>query len=97
MGPTSGAAYLVAGWWARQHPDAVTVVLMPDEGYRYLDTVYHDEWLVAQGYGATVLPDEPAIANDPTRPGTRWAAYDWGRQSYSGVMAAARNDLVGKR
>jgi cysteine synthase A len=40
MGPTSGAAYLVADWWARQHPDSLTAVLLPDEGHRYQDTVY---------------------------------------------------------
>ncbi|MGH3854274.1 MAG: hypothetical protein ACRDR6_12435 [Pseudonocardiaceae bacterium] len=97
MGPTSGAAYLVGRWWARKHPGALTVVLMPDEGYRYLDTVYDDAWLAAQGYGATVLPDEPLTVRDPTRPGSRWTAYDWGKRSYTEVMAAARDDLVGLR
>src|SRR5262249_7590365 len=31
MGPTSGAAFLVGRWWARANPDAMTVVMMPDE------------------------------------------------------------------
>lgn len=45
MGPTSGAAWLVARWWARRNPDARVVVLLPDEGHRYQDTVYDDAWL----------------------------------------------------
>ena len=94
MGPTSGASYLVGRWWAQKQPGALTVVLMPDEGYRYLDTVYDDEWLAAQGCGATVLPEEPLTVSDPTRPGSRWTAYDWGKRSYTEVMAAARDDLV---
>ncbi|HEU0053829.1 MAG TPA: cysteine synthase family protein, partial [Longimicrobium sp.] len=42
MGPTSGAAYLVADWWARENPDTLSAVIFPDEGYRYQDTVYDD-------------------------------------------------------
>jgi cysteine synthase A len=35
QGPTSGAAYRVARWWAAHHPDRTCVVMLPDEGYRY--------------------------------------------------------------
>jgi cysteine synthase len=90
MGPTSGAAYLVGRWWARTNPDLLTVMMMPDEGYRYLDTVYDDKWLAAQGYSGTELPYGPLVVDDSTQPGTRWTAYDWGRRSYAEVMAAAR-------
>jgi cysteine synthase len=89
MGPTSGAAYLVGRWWAGQNPGALTVVLMPDEGYRYQDTVYDDEWLMAQGYLAEPLPDEPVPVEDPTRPAGPWSTYEWGKRSYDEVMAAS--------
>jgi cysteine synthase len=86
MGPTSGAAYLVARWWAARNPDALTVVMFPDEGYRYLDTVYDDGWLAAHGHAVGAVPADPAYVDDPTVPVAPWAAYDWGRRSYDEVM-----------
>ena len=56
MGPTSGAAYLVADRWARENPDALAAVVLPDEGYRYQDTVYDDAWLQEQGAAAGRAP-----------------------------------------
>ncbi|GLZ41096.1 cysteine synthase family protein [Actinokineospora sp. NBRC 105648] len=87
MGPTSGAAYLSARWWAREHPDALTVVLLPDEGYRYLDTVYDDAWLAAEGHVRAELPDAPTPVADATVPGTVWSAFDWGRRTYADAVA----------
>jgi cysteine synthase len=87
MGPTSGAAYLVGRWWATHNPDALTVVLMPDEGYRYLDTVYDDEWLAGQGYSSTELPEGPDLHVDVNKPGARWAAFEWGRRTHADVTA----------
>ena len=77
MGPSSGAAYLVARWWAATNPDALTVVMLPDEGYRYLDTVYDDEWLTAAGH----LEEPRRAATAATTAGGRpewpgWAVDD---------------------
>jgi cysteine synthase len=87
MGPTSGAAYLVGKWWARQNPSALTVVMMPDEGYRYQDTVYDDDWLRQAGHLAAPIPAEPILVDDPTRPEGSWTAYHWRRRSFDEVMA----------
>jgi cysteine synthase len=89
MGPTSGAAYLVARWWARQNPSALTVVLLPDEGHRYLDTVYDDAWLAERGYAGRPSPVEPTPVHDPTPLGDGWLSYEWGRRTYDDVMAVA--------
>lgn len=86
-GPTSGAAYLVARWWARLNPDALTVVMLPDEGHRYSDTVYDDSWLRATGAFGHVLPVEPAPA-DPRVPADRWSRFAWGRATREEVMTA---------
>jgi cysteine synthase A len=87
MGPTSGAAYLAGRWWASRNPGAVTVVMMPDEGYRYQDTVYDDEWLMAEGHLAQPLPEEPVPVDDPTVPAGPWSTYEWGRRRYDDVLA----------
>jgi cysteine synthase len=88
MGPSSGAAYLAAHWWAGRHPDALTVVMMPDEGYRYQDTVYDDGWLRERGRLDQPVPDEPVLVTDPASTPSAWTAFDWDRRSYHEVMLA---------
>jgi cysteine synthase A len=89
MGPTSGAAYLVARWWAGANPDALTVVMMPDEGYRYVDTVYDDQWLAAGGHDQVLVPAEPTRVDRPAISGDEWSWHAWQRRSYAEVMAGA--------
>ena len=80
MGPTSGASFRVADWYARTHPDRLTVVMLPDEGYRYTDTVYDDAWLAAQGH-LVAAPAEPEVVTDPTVPADGgWQSFHWARQ-----------------
>jgi cysteine synthase len=82
MGPTSGASFRVADWYARTHPDQLTVVMLPDEGYRYTDSVYDDGWLAAQGHLNSVVPDEPDEVTDPTVPADGgWQTYRWERRA----------------
>ncbi len=96
MGPSSGAAYLVARWWAKANPAALTVVMLPDEGYRYQDTVYDDEWLRAQGHFGQPLPDEPVTVTDPTRPEGSWTEYDWARRPYDQVLAPGSEPVAAR-
>ncbi|HEX6909029.1 MAG TPA: hypothetical protein VF142_01465, partial [Longimicrobium sp.] len=93
MGPTSGAAYLVADWWARQNPDALGAVIFPDEGYRYQDTVYDDAWLEAQGARLDLLPREPVEWERPHDGADPWAFHRWGRRTYEEVMGAPAASL----
>jgi cysteine synthase len=83
MGPTSGAAYLAAAWWAERNPDALTVVTLPDEGYRYLDTVYDDDWLAAGGWSAG--GPAPETVSDPVAVGSGWSRMAWGRRTLADV------------
>lgn len=87
QGPTSGAAYLVARWWAAHHPEATCVVMLPDEGYRYQDTIYDDEWLSAIGVGAGSLAAEPTEVGAPVA-ADHWAWMRWARRSLDEVVAA---------
>jgi cysteine synthase len=88
VGPTSGAAYLVAEWWARENPDALAAVVFPDEGYRYQDTVYDDRWLEEKGLRLDVLPRAPVEWDRPHDGHDPWSCFRWGRRAYAQVMRA---------
>jgi cysteine synthase A len=93
MGPTSGAAYLVADWWARENPDSLTAVVLPDEGYRYQDTVYDDLWLAEKGLRLEALPRRPVEWDHPHDGSDPWSFYRWNRQAYAAVTGAPAERL----
>jgi cysteine synthase A len=86
MGPTSGAAMLVADWLSRLNPDRTTVAILPDEGYRYQDTLYNDAWLATVAGWPCELPDEPLALTDISAGGEGdWTWYNWKRRSLEAV------------
>ncbi|WP_175647254.1 pyridoxal-phosphate dependent enzyme [Streptomyces cyaneochromogenes] len=96
QGPTSGAAHLVAQWYAANHPDQLCVVMLPDEGYRYQATVYDDKWLAAEGYLLAERPTEPVTVGSPAEADDHWTRLVWGRRSYEevpGVVPRARQTV----
>ena len=89
MGPTSGSAYLVARWWAEKNPEATAVVIFPDEGYRYQNTVYNDEWLRANNVWGEDSPREPRLVDHPLEaPGDVWTRINWNQRTYEQVLGA---------
>ena len=92
MGPTSGAAFLVARWYARRNRSATTLVILADEGHRYHDTVYRDDWLAdLQGWPPT-LADEPVPLARPAPGGeAMWTRLHWQRRSLPSI---ARNSEI---
>ncbi|MCQ1775276.1 pyridoxal-phosphate dependent enzyme [Neorhizobium galegae] len=87
MGPTSGAAFKVAAWWSGRHRDKNTVVLMPDEGHRYIDTAYDDDWLAANSPDWIDSRTEcPATTTEPGSKFTSWTRFAWGRRARSEVV-----------
>jgi S-sulfo-L-cysteine synthase (3-phospho-L-serine-dependent) len=86
MGPTSGTAYLVARWWAQRNPDAQIVVLLPDEGYRYQETVYNNEWLHANNLWLNELPHKSRLVSKPSEAGPDWSHMMWRRRTYEDVL-----------
>ncbi|PYT09299.1 MAG: pyridoxal-5-phosphate-dependent protein subunit beta [Acidobacteria bacterium] len=88
MGPTSGAAYRVAKWWAAKHPDAKVVTLFPDEGYRYQETVYNDQWLRLNGISLSGLATEPRLVSEPLSAGPEWSHMHWDNRRYEEVMGS---------
>ncbi|AKG46650.1 cystathionine beta-synthase/cysteine synthase [Streptomyces xiamenensis] len=88
QGPTSGAALLAARWWAEQNPEATCVVMLPDEGYRYLETVYDDAWTAGQGLDLSRVPDKPVEVTHPREAvPDQWSWYPWRRQELGAVLA----------
>jgi cysteine synthase A len=96
MGPTSGAAYLVAQWWADQHPHKDTVVILPDEGYRYQETVYNDDWLRTSDVWCQTLPQQPRLVNHPLEAGPEWSFFHWQQRSYEQVIGHPFQAGVGR-
>lgn len=88
-GPTSGAAMAVARWWSARNPEARTVALLPDQGDRYLDTVYDDVWLDAEPRRRVTFESDP---QEVARPGGGfgWTWLRWRRRRLADVV----DDLV---
>jgi cysteine synthase A len=87
-GPTSGAAARVAYWVADRHPETSVVVIFPDEGYRYQQTLYNDTWL------DTVAGWPPRLTGGPRRvdriaPGGEadWTYFNWRGRSLEEALA----------
>jgi len=95
MGPTSGAAWLVARWKARAEPDTRVVVLLPDEGHRYQDTVYDDAWLRREGLRLARLPARPVEVDSPADGGPEWSRLRWDRRTLAAVAPWAGARAVG--
>ncbi|MFF0737891.1 pyridoxal-phosphate dependent enzyme [Streptomyces chartreusis] len=83
-GPTSGAAMAVARWWSVRNPQARTVVMLPDQGDRYLDTVYDDTWLSADPR-RRAAGSEPCEVKRPTGE-THWTWMRWDRRTPAEVL-----------
>jgi cysteine synthase A len=88
-GGTSGAAYLVARWWARKNPGAKVVLLLPDEGYRYQQTIYDDDWLRSNNLLLAEFPGEATLVDHPEKAGPGWSRFIWRRRTYEQVMGRA--------
>jgi cysteine synthase A len=88
-GPTSGASWMVARWYAETHPDARVVCLLPDTGDRYLDSVYDDEYLTAHELLLPAMPEAPLPVDRPTEARDRWSWMSWKRRTLERVTAVA--------
>ncbi|MCO4879409.1 pyridoxal-phosphate dependent enzyme [Paraburkholderia caribensis] len=102
MGPTSGAAYRVADWWSRKNRGKNVVAIFPDEGHRYVGTIYNYEvdWLSSLSVSSAQVRDEPVAVNAPTEVLSGWSCYAWGRRTLddvlSGVIREAPPGLVSR-
>ena len=86
MGGTSGAAYAVAKWYAEQHPEQRVVAMFPDEGHRYADSIYSNEWLQKIVGPLGDLPDRPRRIDHPSEGLDGWSILHWNRRSLADVL-----------
>jgi cysteine synthase len=89
-GPTSGAAWLVARFWAAKNPDLNAVCLLPDDGTRYRDTAYDDRYLSKEGLWLDRLPAEPRQVNNPVDASGVWSCMNWQRRTYESATGKSR-------
>jgi S-sulfo-L-cysteine synthase (3-phospho-L-serine-dependent) len=74
-GGSSGAAYVAASWIAEQlGEDRDAVVIFPDRGDRYFESIYSDRWFEEHG-----LAGKPAAASPVTLHYGRDVAERWSR------------------
>lgn len=86
MGPTSGASFQVAEWWAAHNPQSTVVMVLPDEGYRYQSTVYDSAWLAENGIVAAPNPAGPVTVGHPLDAPAAWSRLMWARRSFDDVV-----------
>ena len=87
MGPTSGAAALVAEWVAHAHPEARVAVIMPDEGHRHAETVYNEDWLAAlPGWPSEERLEPKTLTAIEPAAEAEWTRFEWRRRSLDDVL-----------
>jgi cysteine synthase A len=85
-GGTSGAVWMVAQRWAAEHPNARVVCLFPDDGTRYVETIYNDDYLSNNQLLLPHLPQAPRKVRHPLDASDSWSLINWNRRSYQEVM-----------
>lgn len=85
-GPTSGAAYLVAKWYAERYTKSKVLAVFPDDSNRYEHNVYDPTWMSANGYQAALAATEPVLVHHPLHADSGWCRFNWSRRSLTEVM-----------
>lgn len=89
VGPSSGAAGLVGEWIGKTYRSASVAIIMPDEGYRYLDTVFDASWLSGHPEWDDPASTEPLPLSSIEPQSERdWTSFAWGRRSRNDVFRA---------
>lgn len=86
VGPTSGAALLVARQLAAESPHANVLVICPDTGERYRSNVLDRAWLKERGLLVDVATATPTTVPEPADDFTGWARMNWNRRTLAEVM-----------
>lgn len=88
-GPTTGAAYHVGNWIAKNNKKEMVVVISPDSGYRYMSTVYNNDWLEINKINLSKDFSIVKHAFALTHIEEPWSYLDWNRRTYKDVIGRA--------
>lgn len=91
VGPTSGAAFLVAEWKHRFAPSKIVCTVFPDAGDRYRTTSGDPAWVHANGLHLDRAPVEPVEENNVplSTPSAHWTMFHWNRRPFRDVTGRA--------
>lgn len=90
-GPTSGAAYLVAKWYAERFSQSKVLAVFPDDSNRYEHNVYDPVWMQEHNYRAELAAVEPTLVHYPLRANGGWCRFEWNRRSLTEVLESPRS------
>lgn len=91
-GGSSGAAYVVASWIAEQcGPDQDVVVIMPDRGDRYADTIYSRSYLAEHGLVGIEAAAQPTEIRYGVDEAQRWS---WAKLPHDGSVPYYAADAI---
>jgi cysteine synthase A len=93
-GATSGACWQVARHWALRHPRARVVCISPDDGYRYVHSVYDDEYLQENELWLSDPRRDPLEVTSPLEAESAWSCIRWNRRTYREVVGAEPSEVA---
>jgi cysteine synthase A len=94
VGPTTGAAFMVARYIAASNPGKTVVFLGPDRAERYLDSVFSPAWCLSKGAWTESLPEGPYDVAHPRDASGGWARIHWNRRSLESFGLDVRKGVV---
>jgi cysteine synthase A len=89
-GPTTGATWWVAKEVAARFPDRMVVAIGADDGERYLDTAFDDDWLHKQGFTCGEPKMRPVTCESLAQVSQtlHWAMLHWRRRTLEAVVGS---------
>ncbi len=85
VGPSSGAALTVAGWYADQHPQKNIYTVLPDHGVRYVETMFNPKWLSRWPRDLDSTWDSPEWVDSLESVTPGWCRFAWARRTFSEI------------
>ncbi|MFS0788808.1 cysteine synthase family protein [Shouchella sp. 1P09AA] len=96
LGPTSGAAYGVANWYSEKNPKEKILVIFPDEGNRYIESVYNDSWITENfglnNFNTNELNSPVRIKSLKEAAHYYWSYIEWNRRILDDVKVDSKHE-----
>lgn len=91
-GGTSGAAYSVGNWLKMTYPDKRILMVFPDEGYRYQNTIYNNNWLKKEGLNNIDFISGPKLIINPKQATRGWFRIMWNLKTLTDMVKVLENE-----